>query len=193
MRVVLKFFVASVLGMAASGAAGAQPAKPADQKPAPVPAATPASAEPQATTASFGDWVLRCQHLGADKDSTRLCEVDQIIQVQGQNAPVAQVGIVRPQKSEPLRATVVLPINVTFPSAPKISFDGKQPIELSWRRCVPVGCVADVALSDETLRLLRAAQGAGKIESRDGAGRDFSLAISSRGLSQALDALAREQ
>ncbi|WP_298427788.1 invasion associated locus B family protein [Rhodoblastus sp.] len=172
--------------------AGAQPAKPAEQKPAAAPAPAPVGVEPQTTTASFGDWVLRCQRTGTDKEATRICEVDQTIQVQGQAAPIAQIGFVRMQKNEAPRLTLALPVNVSFPSSPKIATDGKEPIELAWRRCVPAGCIAEATLRDETVRQLKALQGAGKIESKDAGGHDFSLGLSFRGLSQAMDALAKE-
>jgi len=51
------------------------------QTPTAKPAATPASppppvpSEPGVTTASYGDWMLRCQRLGPPEKPTRLCEV----------------------------------------------------------------------------------------------------------------------
>jgi invasion protein IalB len=65
----------------------AEPAKQA----APATTATPDApiTGPQATTATYGDWVLACQGGAAGE---RMCEVSQSIQVQGQKAPIAQIG-----------------------------------------------------------------------------------------------------
>ncbi|WP_271023478.1 hypothetical protein [Rhizobium sp. RCAM05973] len=62
---------------------------------APASSAAPVSSEPNTTTASFGDWTLRCQRVGEAGKATRVCEVAQAMQVQGQTAPVAQIAIGR--------------------------------------------------------------------------------------------------
>ncbi len=69
----------------------------------------PVSSEPGTTIASYGDWVLRCQRVGAQGKTTRVCEVAEMIQVQGQNTPIAQVAIGRMARGEPLRLTAAVP------------------------------------------------------------------------------------
>jgi invasion protein IalB len=155
-------------------------------------APAPVSSEPQMTTASFGDWVERCQRVAGALERAKVCEVAQTIRVEGQSGPIAQIAIGRLKKGDPLKVKLILPVNVAFPSAPKIGLDKKgDALELTWRRCLPVGCTADAEIGDNAPASWRAAAN-GQIESKTASGQDFRFAMSFRGLPQALDALARE-
>lgn len=174
----------------------------AQQKPAPAPAPSPNSAaqaapapaavssEPSSTTASFGDWVLRCQKV----ETTRACEIGQTINVQGQQQPIAQIAIGRPGPKERLRITVVLPNNVTLANNVRMGIGEKAEgaLALGWRRCLPMGCFADAELPEDQLRRFRVATEQGRTIFSDGAGREIALPFSFTGLAQALDALGRE-
>jgi hypothetical protein len=46
----------------------------------------PVSVNPERTTASFGDWVLRCESVGTP--IKRVCEVAQAFTMQGHTAPI---------------------------------------------------------------------------------------------------------
>jgi invasion protein IalB len=153
---------------------------------------TPVSNDPQMTTASFGDWIERCQRVSVSGERLRLCEVSLTVTAQGQNAALAQLAIGRVKKSDPLRVTLVLPVNVGFPSAPKIDIgDAGDPMDLAWRQCVPAGCFAEAPFSADTQRAWREAKSA-KVESKAANGQAFNFPISLRGLPQALDAMAKE-
>ena len=182
-----------VLAMALALTAGAGEAASEKSKPeaAPRKDGDAISSDPQMTTATYGDWVERCQRLDANGEPRRVCEVALTVAASGQSAPLAEIAIGRPRKNAPLRLTLVLPVNVSFPSAPKITVEGGEPVELSWRRCVPAGCFADSTFDAGTLRAFRDAKSA-KVESKSAAGGYFNFAISLRGLPQALDALSRE-
>jgi invasion protein IalB len=149
-------------------------------------------AEPQSTSATFGDWILRCNRMEIADQPQRVCEVAQTIIIQGQQAPVAELAIGRLKKADPLRVTVVLPVNVAFPSAPQVNLDGQPSLELIWKRCLPSGCFADATPKDEVFRAWRASKTTGRIETKDAFGRNVVVTISFRGLSQALDALNKE-
>lgn len=172
---------------------GAQPGRPVQ---APAPTGRPAAVEPspERTTASYGDWVMRCERTGDGAAARKICELVQSVQVQGQQAPVAQIAIGRVQKADPLKLTLVLPNNVTLTATPKFSTEDKggQLVDASWQRCLPMGCLADAVLRDDVLRAMRTRDEQGRIEFKDGAGRDIRLPLSFRGVAQALDALARE-
>ena len=159
--------------------------------PAPKKEVEAVSNDPQMTTASFGDWIERCQRVNANGEANRICEVALTVTATGQNAPLAEIAIGRVKKSDPLRMTLVLPVNVSFPSAPKIALDAADHLELAWRQCVPAGCFADATFGAETQRAWREAKSA-KVESKSAGGQAFNFAISLRGLPQALDAMARE-
>jgi invasion protein IalB len=165
-------------------------------KPTPAPSTTqaPVSDEPAATTASYGDWVMRCQRTGEGDKAVRICEAAQTVQVQGQAAPIAQIGIGRLSPGEPMRITVVLPPNIALPSIVHIAADEKDEsgIDLTWRRCLPGSCIADANFDPETIKDWRGRSVAGKLTFKDATGRVLTIPFSFRGLAQSLDALAKE-
>ncbi|GJD45616.1 hypothetical protein AFCDBAGC_3490 [Methylobacterium cerastii] len=169
----------------------AQPAKVAPAAQAPKPVAVPI--EPGSTTASFGDWILRCQRGGGDKP-VRICEAAQTMQVQGQAQPIAQIAIGRVSSGEPLQVTAILPPNVALPSSVRVLTDQKDTagFELAWRRCLPGGCVAEAGVREEVLRRWRGAAEPGRITFKNAASQDVAIPLSFHGLAQALDALAKE-
>ena len=151
-------------------------------------------AEPNSTVANFGDWALRCQRLSNGVETQRVCEVAQQIRAQDQQNPIAELAIGRLKKTDPLRLTFVLPVNVIISKPPSFSANGKvpEPLDLDWRKCLPGGCIADAVLKDDVLRQLKSQTGAGRIAWTDAAGRDLAIGLSFRGLTQALDALSQE-
>ena len=94
---------------------------------------------------------------------------------------------------EPIKLTIYVPVDVSFPSIVRLALDEKdaQPAELVWRRCQPGACVADLEIKDELLKRLRAQVGRGVIKFVDAAGREVAIPFSFRGLAQALDALPK--
>lgn len=169
---------------------------PADAETARTPASAPSapappnSTLPQQTTASFGDWTLRCTRTAA---AAQTCEVVQGIS--SQDRTVAQVALGRPSKGQPLQLTILVPASVTFGTTPALSLarDGEAPImDLTWRRCLPGGCLADGAVSEDALRRVRGWTEPARVTFTDGTGRIVALPFSPRGLTQALDALAKD-
>jgi invasion protein IalB len=159
---------------------------------APKPPA-PVGTEPQSTSASYGDWTVRCDRIADGDKTVKICEAVGVIRNQNQNA-VAQAIVSRASKAEPLKLTAQAPNNVLIPSVVKFTPGGKdaKPWELGLRRATPIGVFADLALSDAQLLALHGPAEAGALEFTDAAGRAVSLPLSLRGLPQALDALARE-
>ena len=194
-----KFLAAMLLASAASWPAMAQTARPPAARPAAMPAATPAqapgpvSAEPQRTTASFGDWVLRCERTRPD---VQTCEAVQVVSNQ-QGQPVAQIALGHPARNDPMRLTMLVPPSITLAAEPKLTAaPGDKPapaMDLAWRRCLPGGCIADAAVPADALAQLRARTEPSRLVFQDGAAREASLPFSPRGLAQALDALAKEE
>ena len=90
--------------------------------PVPPPAAAPAPA-PDRTTASFGDWVLRCDRRADTTPPQRFCELGQTVQRQGDAGPQAQLALGRILPTDPIRITLLLPINVAFEKGPKLIGD----------------------------------------------------------------------
>ncbi|KQQ26400.1 invasion protein [Methylobacterium sp. Leaf123] len=162
-----------------------------------APAAPPVPSEPGVTTASYGDWVLRCQRVGTAEKPARLCEVSQAMQVQGQAAPIDQVAIRRLPGETELRVTALLPVAVSFPSTVRIGLeekDAKGPVlDLAWQRCLSGGCLADGAGEGGGLKRWREAEAPGRLMFKDAGGQEVAIPLSFRGLAPALDALAKER
>ena len=193
--VVRPVFLALVLTGATmlAGPARAQQDQPQpadDQGAAP---AGPVSADPASTSASYGDWALRCQRIGEADKARRLCEVSQSIQSQNRRATVAQIALGHLPTDKSLHLTTVVPPSISFPSTVQLTTTEKMPrsIDLQWRRCVPGGCFAEATPSDELIQTWRGLSDAGRITFKDAAGREVSLPFSFRGLAQALDALGK--
>ncbi|MCZ8173216.1 MAG: invasion associated locus B family protein [Brevundimonas sp.] len=161
------------------------------QAPREAPAAQPSS-RPEFTTAGFGDWILRCtQPEGRAKN----CEIVQSLNVQGQ--VVAQFALGRPEAGQPLRLTLAIPPNVALDTPPRLvpnaaGNDARGVLDLAWRRCLPTVCLADLAPSDALLQQFRRQNENAQVRFVSGEGRENTLPMSLRGISAALDALARE-
>jgi invasion protein IalB len=155
--------------------------------------AKPATDSADMTTATYGDWLLRCQR-PAGQTPAQTCEVVQSLIVQGQTAPLAQLAFGRPAAKEPMYFTAVVPVNITFPSTVQIALDDKDamPVSVAFTRCLPTGCFASIALPDDALARWRAHDQAGRLTFKNGAGQDVAVPMSFRGLARALDALAKE-
>ncbi|WP_273216655.1 invasion associated locus B family protein [Hyphomicrobium zavarzinii] len=155
----------------------------------------PVSSDPHATSATYGDWVLVCQKV-ADEAGTasRLCEVSQSVQVQGQSGPIARLAISKTKSPAANVLTIVLPTNVLLTEGPKVAIDESDPIaqNLIWARCLPGGCFAEVALKDDVLAKWRAQSERGRLDFKDGLGRSVAVPFSFRGLAPAYDALSKE-
>ncbi|MFG1403396.1 invasion associated locus B family protein [Xanthobacter sediminis] len=186
------------LGLAAAGGADAlaQAAAPAQttapaqaKKPAPATAPTPAAAEanPQATTATYGDWTVRC--VAAQPQGGKVCEAATGVQAQGQQGLLAQVVVGRLAKDQPPRLVVQLPAGVFLPPGATLYLDEKTQsgIDTAFSTC-PRSCFADVELKADQLAALKATKGPGRLEFVDGARKRVAVPISFNGFAAAADA-----
>jgi invasion protein IalB len=166
---------------------------PAQKKPVAVPSfgagiTTAATSGPDMTSETYGDWIIRCQPAA---DAKR-CEASQTIMIQGQNSPIALIAFGREKKGDPLRMVIQLPTNITFESGVKTHLaGGEAAVDMKFRRCFPVGCFADAAMTDAVLSKLKAQGEPLSIKFKDGTEREISLPFSPRGLGPALDALSK--
>jgi invasion protein IalB len=190
--------LAAIVCLGLGSQAAAQATKPATPAPTARPESKPepsasVDAEPTSIVSSFGDWILRCQRLGTGAESQHLCEVAQQIRSQDKQTPLAELAIGRLKKTDPLRLTIVLPVNITISAAPSFTIDDKvqTSLDLGWRKCLPGGCIADALVKDDVMRRWNI-QNSGRIKWTDAAGHDLAIGLSFRGLAQALDALTKE-
>jgi invasion protein IalB len=185
-------FASACLSGALSIQAGALAAKPAE---APAPAALPpVSADPQATSAIYGDWTLRCGHIGEGAQSQKICEIVQTFTIQGQQGPFAGLSIGRPSPKDPLQITFVVVPDILLGSGVKVAVDDKdtQPVDLTWKKCeLPGRCFADAEFKDDVLKRWKAQTGRGLVQFKQANGHELGVPVSFRGLAQALEGLAK--
>jgi len=163
-------------------------AQPQPQPPAQLPA--PVSQEPQSTTATYGDWLVRCVTQPGPPPQ-KSCDMEQLAQMQGQ--PISRVGIPVPAKGQQPRMIIQLPVNVSLATGVKLEASAKdRALALPFRRCVPAGCLADAELKEEELKRFRAETEPGKITYKDANERDVAIPISFKGFAQAFDALLKQ-
>jgi invasion protein IalB len=144
---------------------------------------------PQRTTATYDDWVLRCEN----QEHGKVCEIVQTTQMQNNPNPVSQVAIGRPNKTEPLKIAFQVPVNVWLPTGIRLAVDDKDPgIAAAFKRCVGTACLADADLKDDALKKLRAQQENGKLLFKDASQKDVALPVSFKGFIAAFDAMAKQ-
>ena len=186
---MLPFFAVLLAGLAIIPAASAQQ-RPAAPPATPAPSA-PAGTSPERTSATYGDWVLRCETRTTPAPG-RGCELLQSLQDQ-RGQPVAQFALGRIQRNDPTRLVVLIPSNITVAVPMRLNLaDGGQPIPVTLKACGPRGCVADTELSAALLTRMRSRETQGRLEYRDALNAEVALPFSTRGFGKALDALARE-
>lgn len=189
--VIRTLLIAVSLTAIAAGASFAQ------TQPAPKPVAQPqpVDSEPETTTATYGAWTLRCVHRKAGDATQRICEVDQSVVPQGQQNPIAQIGVGRLSPKDDLHITAILPTNITFQDGPRVTAYDKDPgVDLTWRRCLPGGCIADAILKDEILHAWHAISAdTGRLFFTKASGQKVAIEFSFRGFGQAMDAFAKER
>jgi invasion protein IalB len=189
MRFQRSIIAALAVALGAAQAEAQAPAKPAPTASAPTASAPAAPTDPAQTTATYGDWVLRCVH---PEKGPHVCELVQSMVVQGQQQPVAQVAIGYDKAD--LRFTLLVPPAISLSRGPTLGVPNATTphFDLAWRRCVPNGCFADVQVGTEMQKTLRGRSEPMQLDFKDAAERDVNLPLSMRGLVAALDALAKE-
>lgn len=148
-----------------------------------------AGSEPQATTATFGDWVLRCNRISPSKPE-RACEAAFVIQRENLGPAGIQLAIGLPTQNG-ARFVLLMPANVSLTAKPMLKSDarGDVPIEFSWRRCTPLGCIAEASLASADLQRLKPFSGKGQLTLKDASDRNATIQISFNGFGPVLTAL----
>ena len=156
----------------------------------PAAASAQTAAAPQATTATYQAWTLRCDNaVGAPP--RRVCEVAQTIaSPDGKNA-LAQIVIGRPDPAKPLKLIVQLPNGVWLPSNAILALDDKTTVTATYKRCVQL-CFADADLDDAAADALKARKDPIKLLFANGNQRVIELPVSLDGFAAALAASLRE-
>ncbi|TDT88806.1 invasion associated locus B family protein [Azorhizobium caulinodans] len=205
----LSFLSRRPLGLLAGAAAGAlivasgalaqtaqtapKPAapKPAAAAPAAAPAKGPELGEdgPSRTTATYDDWVVRCERSEV-VGGAKVCEAAQTLQIgNAQQQLGAQVVFGRLTKEAPMRIVVQLPVGVWLPNGARFVLPGDKPrtIAMPYKFCIRA-CIADADLSADDVAALNTNAGPAKLEFLDRNQQPVALEISFKGLPAALAA-----
>jgi invasion protein IalB len=189
------FFAGAIVVTITGAAAAQQPAQraaPAQRaQPAPA-AAAPTIDAPQRTTATYDDWVVQCE-TRPGPPVEKFCDMAQVTQVQGRNAPFSRIAIARPVKGQPIKLVLQVPVNASFASDVRVQTgDSDTGLAVPFARCVPAGCFAEFDIKDDVLKKFRTASGVGKVSFADSTGHDVAVPLSFKGFPQAYDALGKE-
>ena len=147
-------------------------------------------AAPQAMTATYQAWTLRCNNT-VGTPPRRICEVAQTIASPDGKGALAQIVIGRPDPAKPLKLIVQLPNGVWLPSNAILMLDDKTTVTAAYKRCVQL-CFADADLDDATADALKARKDPVKLLFADGNQRIIELPVSLDGFSAALTESQRE-
>ena len=151
-------------------------------------AAVALATTPQSTTATYGDWTVRC----VMQKQVKTCEMAQSMQIKGQSRPVTQIAIGRQGKTDPLKIVFEVPINVWLPDGVKLTTDDKKlTVSASFTRCLPVGCFADVEIGKAQIKALSALKKAGKLQFKDAGKQPIAIPVSFKGFGDAYDAMQK--
>jgi invasion protein IalB len=170
-----------------------RPPAPPAQHPAAPPAHVQAAIEaPQQTTATYGDWVVQCVQNNTSPPEL-ICDMAQTTQLQGKNVPFSRVAIARPEKGQPVKLIVQVPVNISFATEVHIQTADADPgIVAPFATCTPNGCFAEFDLKEDLLKRLREASSVGKLSFADAGGHNVAVPISFKGFSEAFEALAKK-
>jgi invasion protein IalB len=149
-----------------------------------------AAQAPQQTTATYEDWVVRCE-TAAGPQPKKSCEMVQSTQMQGQGV-VSQIAVGHPVNGQPVKIVVQLLNGVWLPTGVKLVTGKSDPgLTATFKRCLN-GCFADFEVKDDTIKKFRSMPEPGQIQFKDGAVKDVSLPLSFKGFGAAFDALSKE-
>lgn len=138
--------MASVLAVAAS----AEPAKPA-----PPPAAT-AAPKAKPVIKSFGTWSTRCDE---DVKTKKLVNCHAFVDIRAgeQKQRILYLGIgYLPKKAGELFAFAMTPLGTILPPGVGLNIDDKVKFGGPFAFCIPLGCQAEINLTEEQVKALKA-------------------------------------
>jgi invasion protein IalB len=194
MKTIAEYAVAAALVVSLfAGAQAQQPPRPAPSTARPAPAAASnGETTPQQTTASYGDWVVQCV-ANSSPPSEPICDMAQVTQIKGKNLPFSRVAVARPQKGQPIKLIVQVPVNASFSTQVHIQTSDQDPgIIAPFANCSPNGCFAEFDLKEDILKKLRDATGVGKVSFADAGGHDVAIPLSFNGFAPAFEALSKK-
>jgi invasion protein IalB len=144
--------------------------------------------KPQRTTATYDDWIVRCE----TREATKVCEMTQSTQLKGQSQPITQIAIGRQGKNGLPKIVFQVPVNVWLPAGVTLTTDDKQAeVSASFSRCVPAGCIAETDIQESGIAKLRGQKKNGKLGFKNANKQDVAVPVSFKGFGDAYDGMQK--
>lgn len=146
------------------------------------------------TTATYDDWVLQCATVKGPPGQ-KACDIEQLTQMQSQGraVPLSRIAIARPEKGQPIRLTVQVPVNVYLRTEVRVQASTSDPgLMAPFDRCLPAGCFADFVLKEDAIKKFRSATAAGKMTFQSANRQNVAIPLSFKGFAPAYDALLKQ-
>jgi invasion protein IalB len=145
----------------------------------------------QKTTATYDDWTVRCS-TGAGSPPQKSCDMEQLSYGQSKEQPFSRLAILRRDNGKQVSLVVQVPISVWLATGVRIEIGGKDiGLPVSFTRCGPAGCFAEIGLPDEIQKKFRDAAEPGRILYKNAQQQDVVIPLSFKGFGPAFDALAK--
>jgi len=131
------------------------------------------TAEPSATTATYGNWTVTCGDAAGAGAATpqKVCQMTTKLNLKGNDGqvrPLLEIAIGLPPGGDAPRIVVQVPIDVALREALVVSVDAetdgadpKPQIDLvtaSYFACTPAGCIADAVVKPDVMDALKLAK-----------------------------------
>lgn len=148
------------------------------------------------TSASYGNWLLRCESRKVEAKTVKACEVSTNVTVKGENGASGTAAIVafgRYPDKEGWQVALQLPIIVWFPTGAKLGIGDEAPlVEASFVACRPTLCSAGATAGDAVMARLRSATTDLSVNYRAQTQQAVKVTLPVNGLADALAALGKE-
>lgn len=139
---------------------------------------------PQATTATYRDWTLRCDHLAEDPPR-QVCEVAQAVRAADDQAVLAQVVLGKLSPDDAIRLIVQLPAGVWLPANVTLTVSTGESTAAIYTRCQHL-CIADTDTDRTFIEALKHARDPATLTFQDANRRTIELPVSLDGFTSAI-------
>lgn len=148
------------------------------------------------TSASYGNWLLRCESRQVETKTVKACEVSTNVTVKGENGASGTAAVVafgRHPDKEGWQVALQLPIIVWLPTGAKLDIGDEAPlVDANFVACRPTLCSAGATVADSVIARLRSATTDLSINYRAQTQQAVKVTLPVNGLSDALTALSNE-
>lgn len=140
------------------------------------------SAQPVQTTATFGDWTVRCRKVSKQND--KLCEMIQVVPAKNKQGAIANLAVGRLPGDEKIRLVIQLPIGVHLPSDVDMKIGDEAIAKAEFQSCYSSFCLARADLDVAALKRMKDAKSM-TVSFKDRAEKNASISVSLSGFTAA--------